>query len=78
MNTNCHNLNGSDTYQFRKDILYVKAGYMRLCLSVAKEACLNSLECLTDGVNSQRASAHRSVTLVIQWSFWSFKRHPLV
>ena len=78
MNTNCYNTNGSDMYQFRKRISYVKVGYMNICLSVAREVCLNSLECLTDGVNSQRASAHRSITLLIQWNFWNFKNHQLV
>jgi hypothetical protein len=78
MNTNCYNINGSDMYQFRKRISYVKAGYMYLCLSVAREVCLNSNECLTNGVNSQRASAYRSITLVMQWSFWNFKNYQLV
>jgi hypothetical protein len=64
-------------YQFRKRISYVKVGYMNICLSVTREVRLNSLDCLTDGVNSQRASAHRSITLLIQWNFWNFKKPPV-
>jgi hypothetical protein len=78
VNTNYYNLNGSDVYQFRKRMSYVKAGYMYRLWSVAKEVSINSIECLTDGVNSQRASAHRSITLVMQWSSWYFKGHQLV